>query len=181
MIWSSKINALVMDSPCCEDCILHMDCKDCASPFSLDHRIPKSYTVKPFISGISEKVGGRVLFFFFKGFCTLLPFFSPFGAGRNRQNIFWEAVPDFPCGNATLSLQDIFISILSNHICRYSSQVYLDFLWCFDLASSFHLGFPVLGEQKAPFQDGLASDKDPVKEIQQFFSDALRQRFILLP
>lgn len=63
-----------MDSPCCEDCILHMDCKDCASPFSLDHRIPKSYTVKPFISGISEKVGGRVRFFF-KGFCTLLPFF----------------------------------------------------------------------------------------------------------
>ena len=133
------------------------------------------------------------------GFWTLLPFFFPFWCWKeqvldqvagghslkypatDRQNMFWEAVPDVPCGNATLSLQDIFISILSNHICRYSSQVYLDVLWCFDLVSLFHLGFPVLGEQKAPFQDGLASDKDPVKEIQQFFSDALRQRFNVLP
>lgn len=148
--------------------------------------------------GCQKRLGGECVFLF-KGFWTLLPFFFPFWCWKeqvldqvagghslkypatDRQNIFWEAVPDSTCGNATLSLQDIFISILSNHICRYSSQVYLDVLWCFDLVSLFHLGFPVLGEQKAPFQDGLASDKDPVKEIQQFFSDALRQRFNVLP
>ncbi len=194
--------------PPCEDCILHLDCKDCASPFSFDYRIPKSLSRE--VSkrqrrqkigwnlssvGSHKKVRGRVFFLVF-GPCS--PFYMAphrFGSScrwtivnypsTDRQNTFWEAVPDFPCGNATLPLQDIFISILSNHNCRYSSQVYLDDLWCFDLVSLFHLGFPVPGEQKkAPlprFQDGLAWDKDPVKEIQGFFSDALRQRFNVLP
>lgn len=68
--------------------------------------------------------------------------------------------------------QIIFVGIQAEVYLDVFYDVLIPFLCCISVSQCL---------ANKPFQDGLASDKDPVKEIQQFFSDALRQRFDVPP